>query len=81
MAVTRAARRIIGSTHRDVEFEVLKGLIVELEKVYDDFCTTCEEYELLVSDEKFVEHRVVNGDDLKTYKANVEQTYQQARNV
>ena len=81
MAVTRAARRIIGSTHRDVEFEVLKGLIVELEKVYDDFCTTCEEYELLVSDEKFVEHRVVNGDELKTYKANVEQTYQQARNV
>ena len=81
MAVTRAARRIIGSTHRDVEFEVLKGLIVELEKVYDDFCTTCEEYELLVSDEKFVEHRVVNGEDLKTYKANVEQTYQQARNV
>ena len=81
MAVTLAARRIISATHRDVEFEILKGLIVELEKVYDDFCTTCEEYELLVSDEKFVEHRVVNGDDLKTYKMNVEQTYQQARNV
>jgi hypothetical protein len=34
-----------------------------------------------VSDEKFVEHRVVNGDDLKMYKMNVTQTYQEAREV
>ena len=47
---------------------------VELEKVYDDFCVINEEYELLVSNEKFIEHRVLNGDDLKTYNANVKQT-------
>ena len=81
MAVTLAARRLIGATHRDVEFEVLKGLIVDLEKVYDDFCMTSEEYELLVSDEKLAEHRVVNGDDLKSYNANVKQTYEEARDV
>ena len=79
MAVTLAARRLIGATHRDVEFEVLKGLIVDLEKVYDDFFITGEEYELLVSDEKLAEHRVVNGDDLKSYNANVKQTYEEAR--
>ena len=71
MAVTRAARRLMGATYRNVDFEVLKGLSVELENVYDDFCVTSEEYELLVTDEKFAEHLVVNGDDLKTYNANV----------
>ena len=70
-----------GATHRNVDFEVLKRLSVELEKVYDDFCATNEEYELLVSNEKFIEHRVVNGDDLKTYNANVKQTYEEARDV
>ena len=65
MAVTRAARRLMGATYRNVDFEALKGLSVELENVYDDFCVTSEEYELLVTDEKFAEHRVVNGDDLK----------------
>ena len=54
---------------------------MELEKVYDDFCATNEEYELLVSNEKFIEHRVVNGDDLKRYNANVKQTYEEARDV
>jgi hypothetical protein len=69
------------SVHIHTHFEMLKDLIVELEKVFDDFCVTTEEYELLVSDEKFVEHRVVNGDDLKMYKMNVTQTYQEAREV
>ena len=81
MAVTLAARRLMGATHRNVDFEALKGLSVELEKVYDDFCVINEEYELLVSKEKFIEHRVVNGDDLKTYNANVKQTYEEARNA
>ena len=84
MAVTRAARRLMGAkTYRNVDFEVLKGLSVhvELENVYDDFCVTSEEYELLVTDEKFAEHRVVNEDDLKTYYANVKQTYEEARDV
>ena len=81
MAVTRAARRLMGATYRNIDFEVLKGLSVELENVYDDFCVTSEEYELLVTDEKFAEHWVVNGDDLKTYNANVKQTYEEARDV
>ena len=34
MAVTRAARRLMGAAYRDVDFEVLKGLSVELENVY-----------------------------------------------
>ncbi|CAB3987045.1 Hypothetical predicted protein [Paramuricea clavata] len=81
MAVTRTSRRLIDATHRDVDFETLKGFIVELEKVYDEFCIITDEYELLVSDEKFVEHRVVNGDDITTYNANVKQTYVEARDV
>ena len=81
MAVTLAARRLMGATHRNVDFEVLKELSVELEKVYDDFCVINEEYELLVSNEKFIEHRVVNGDDLKKYNANVKQTYEEARDA
>ena len=79
--VTLAARRLIRATHRDADFEVIKALIVELEKAYDDFCVISEEYELLVSVEKFSEHRVVNGDDLTTYNANIKQTYEEARNV
>ncbi|CAB3984364.1 Hypothetical predicted protein [Paramuricea clavata] len=81
MAVTRTSRRLIDATHRNVDIETLKGFIVELEKVYDEFCIITEEYELLVSNEKFVEHRVVNGDDITTYNANVKQTYVEARNV
>ena len=54
---------------------------VELEKVYNDFCVINEEDELLVSNEKFIEYRVVNGDDLKSYNANVKQTYEEARDV
>ncbi len=81
MVVTLAARRLIRATHRDADFEVIKALIVELEKAYDDFCVISEEYELLVPVEKFSEHRVVNGDDLTTYNANIKQTYEEARNV
>ena len=81
MAVTLAARRLISAIHRDADFEVIKALIVELEKAYDDFCVVSEEYELLVSDEKFSEHCVVNGDDLTTYNSNVKQICEEARNV
>ena len=50
-----------------------------LEKVYDDFCATSEEYELLVSNEKFIEDQVVNRDYLKMYNASIKQTYEEAR--
>ena len=36
-----------------------KGLMVELEKVYDDFCVIDEEYETLVSNEEHAEHQIV----------------------
>lgn len=63
------------------KFDIVKSLMIELEKVYDDFCIVNEEFEFLVSEEQYVEHRVVNGDDLNTYQMNVKQTYDEARDV
>ncbi|CAB3993010.1 Hypothetical predicted protein [Paramuricea clavata] len=62
-AVSLASRRLIGAAHRGTEYDVLKSLIIELEKAYDDFCVANEEFELLVSEEGNSEHRVVNGED------------------
>ncbi|CAB4024250.1 Hypothetical predicted protein [Paramuricea clavata] len=53
----------------------------ELEKVFDDFCVINEEYELIVSDEKYAEHRVVNDEDIRTYRDNVKRCYEEARSV
>ena len=52
-----------------------KYFIVDLEKVFDDFRIIPKEYELLVSNEEFVDHRVVNGEGLTSYNANVKQAY------
>ncbi|CAB3999421.1 Hypothetical predicted protein [Paramuricea clavata] len=71
MAVTVAARRLIGAYNRDCEYDILKDSMFELEKVFDDFCVINEEYQLIVSDEKYAEHRVVNGEDIRTYRDNV----------
>ncbi|CAB3997606.1 Hypothetical predicted protein, partial [Paramuricea clavata] len=57
--VTVAARRLIGTYNRECEYDILKDSMFELEKVFDDFVIN-EEYELIVSDEKYAEHRVVN---------------------
>ena len=81
MAVTVAARRLIGAYNRDCEYDILKDSMFELEKVFDDFCVINEEYELIVSDEKYAEHRVVNGEDIRTYRDNVKRCYQEARSV
>lgn len=34
---TLASGRLIGAAHRDADYEILRGLMFELEKVYDDF--------------------------------------------
>ena len=83
MAVTVAARRLIGAHNRDCEYDILKDSMTmfELEKVFDDFCVINEEYELIVSDEKYAEHRVVNSEDIRTYRDNVKRCYQEARSV
>ena len=81
MAVTVASRRLIGSCNRDCDYEVVKNLMFELEKVFDDFCNINEEYEIIVAEEKYSEHRVVNGEDTTTYRDNVKQCYMEARDV
>ena len=45
-----------------MKFEVLKGLMVNLEKAYDAFCFINEEFEELVIQEEYAEHHTVNGE-------------------
>ena len=56
-SVTLAARRLIGAANRDAEYEILKTLMTELEKGYDDFCCVNEEFEHLVLEKEYVEIR------------------------
>ena len=80
-AVTLASRRIIGAAHRDVEHDILKGLMTELEKVYDDVWCVNEEFEQLVLEEENAEHRIVNDKDVTEYRNNVRRSYDEARDV
>ena len=79
-AVTLASRRLIGAVHRDVEYDVLKNLMTELEKAYDDFCVVNEEFELVVLQDENSEHRTVNR-DVSEYRDNVKKCYEEAREV
>ena len=79
--VTKASRRITGAVERKADVDVLTAMMVELEKVYDDFCVIDEEYETLVSNEEHAEHRIVNGLDITAYRANVKEVYTEARNA
>ena len=81
MAVTVASRRLIGAVNRENEYEILKTLMIDLEKAYDDFCSVNEEFEIMVCEDKYAEHRVVNGEDIKTYKDGVYYCYQDARKL
>ena len=81
MAVTVASRRLIGAVNRESEYDILKNLMIGLEKAYDDFCNVNEEFEIVVCEEKFAEHRLVNGKDIKTYKDGVYNSYQDARKL
>ena len=80
-AVTLASRRLIGAVHRDVEYDVLKNLMTELEKAYDDFCVVNEEFELVVLQDENSEHRTVNGEDVSEYRDNVKKCHEEAREV
>ena len=81
MAVTVASRRLIGAVNRESEYDILKNLMIDLEKAYDDFCNVNEEFEIIVCEEKYAEHRLVNGEDIKTYRDGVYNTYQDARKL
>ena len=81
MAVTVASRRLIGAVNRESEYDILKNLMIDLEKAYDDFCNVNEEFEIIVCEEKYAEYRLVNGEDIKTYRDGVYNTYQDARKL
>ena len=81
MGVTVASRRLIGAVNREREYDILKNLMIDLEKAYDDFCNVNEEFEIIVCEKKYAEHRLVNGEDIKTYKNSVYNTYQDARKL
>ena len=80
-SVTFASRRLINSANREVEFGVLKDLMDDLEKVYDEFWSVNEEFEELVSQEAYAEHRTVNGEDVIEYRRHVQRGYEDARDV
>ena len=60
MAVTVASRHLIGAVNRESEYNILKNLMIDLEKAYDDFCNVNEEFEIIVCEEKYAEHCLVN---------------------
>ena len=80
-AVTLASRRLIGAVNRDVEYDVLKNLMTELEKAYDDFWVVNEEFELIVLQDENSEHRTVNGESVSEYRDNVKKCYEEAKEV
>lgn len=77
--VTKASKRLTGAVERNADVDVLTAMMVELEKVYDDFCVIDEEYQTLVLDEEHAEHRIVNGLDITAYRTNVNEVYTGAR--
>ena len=80
-AIKLAARLVINAASREVEFELLTNLMMELEKFYDDFLIVNEEFESLVAIEGNKEHSIVNGEDLGTYRENVKKTFMEAQDV
>ena len=78
-AVKLAASRVINAASREVDFESLTNLMVELERFYDDFFIV--KFEYLVAIEENKEHSIVNGEDLGTYKENVKKTFMEAQDV
>ncbi len=81
MAVTVASRRLIGAVNRECEYDIVKNLMIDVEKAYDDFCDVNEQFEIMVCEEEHAEHRIVNGEDIKTYRDGVHKSYQDARDV
>ena len=79
--VTTASRKLTSAVSREESFETLKALMIELDNNYDTFCEINEEYETIVLDHEKEKHRVVNGEDIPTYRANVMKSYEEARNI
>ena len=79
--VTTASRKLTSAVSREESFETLKALMIELDNNYDTFCEINEEYETIVLDNEKEKHRVVNGEDIPTYRANVMKSYEEARNI
>ena len=80
-AIKLAARRLISAANREADFDCLKGLMLELEKFYDDFLFVNEEFESLVTMEGNKEHSIVNGEDVLAYRENVKKSYMEAQEV
>ena len=80
-AIKLAARRLISAANREADFDCLKGLMLELEKFYDDFLLVNEEFESLVTMEGNKEHSIVNGEDVLAYRENVKKSYVEAQEV
>ena len=80
-AVTLASRRLIGAAHPDVEYDVLKSLMTELEKAYDDFWVVNEEFELIVLQDENSEHGTVNRENVSEYRDNVKKCYEEAKEL
>ena len=66
-----AARRLISAANREADFDCFNGLMLELEKFYDDFLLVNEEFESLVTMEGNKGHSIVNGEDVLTYRESV----------
>ena len=79
--VTKASRRSTGAVDRNADIDVFTALLVELEKVYDDFCVIDKEYETLVFNEELAQHQIVNGLDITAYRANVNEAYTGSRDA
>ena len=80
-AIKLGARRLIGAVNREVDFESLTDLMLEMEKSYDEFLIINEEFESFVAKEENKEHSIVNGEDLVTYRENVKKSFVEAQEV
>ncbi len=80
-AIKLAERRLISAANQKADFDCLKGLMLELEKFYDDFLLVNEEFESLVTMEGNKEHGIVNGEDVLKYRENVKKCYMEAQEV
>ena len=76
-----ASRKLTSAVDREESFETLKTLMIELDSVYDIFCDINEDYEIAVLDDENKDHRVVNGEDIPTYRAHVMKNYEDARDL
>ena len=73
MQVTSSARRLSNAILKQESLAVVRTLMIDLSEKYSHFCEVNEQYEYLVLDEE--DYRVVNGEDIPTYRNNVKLCY------